>query len=309
MATGCINLVEFVDSRGLNLKADRDNAVVKGVKILGRTSRNNRTYSEAAIASAVPLYEGRQSYVDHPPKGKEGDPRPYRELLGTVQNVHVREGELYGDFHYNPKHELAEQFLWDAEHAPHKIGFSHVCQGRSTNQNGKTVVESILSVQSVDLVTSPATTRSLFESESIDNQEPAAMSLKDLTLEQLKAERADLYESVLTEQANGQAAKAKDVELANLREEVKTLKAEKAAAVLETTIANELTEAKLPESIVTDAFKKSLRALDADGRKAVIDGLKESVEALPVKPQSKEQRLAEGVVQAVDSKALVGSWG
>lgn len=122
------------------------------------------------------------------------------------------------------------------------------------------------------------------------------MSLKDLTLEQLKAERSDLFEAVLTEHANGEAAKAKDAKLAKLEEQVKTLESEKAAAILETTIAKEIEAARLPAAVITEGLKKSLKALDADARKELIGNLQEAAKAIPAgtKPQSKEQRVTEG---------------
>lgn len=305
-----IKLLEFVDSRGLNLKVNREQAVVEGVKILGRTSRNNREYAESAIRGAVSLYEGKQSYVNHPAKGKENEPRPYSDLIGTMRGVHVREGELYGNFHYNPKHALAEQFAWDAEHNPGNLGFSHVAQGRSAVRNGKTIIESILSVQSVDLVTAPATTNGLFE--SVTQTEANAVLLKEATLDQLKTERPDLLKAVLESHANGEAAKAQAAELAKLQEQIKTLEAEKATALLETTIAKEIADAKLPEKLVTEAVKKSLRALDAAARNDVIAALQEAAKVIPnsSKPQSKEQRVTEGAgsyegnSQAVDTKSL-----
>ena len=67
------------------------------------------------------------------------------------------------DFHYNPKHALAEQLKWDAENASENVGFSHDVMARVSRRGGKAVVEEITRVVSVDLVADPATTRGLFE--------------------------------------------------------------------------------------------------------------------------------------------------
>ncbi len=154
-------LTEFVASTAGRL--DRSSAVIRGVKILGRQSKNNRTYTREALSSAVRLYEGAKVNVNHAARNPNG-PRDYRDRIGVMRNVSLRGDGLYGDFHYNPKHALAEQLAWDAEHSPGNVGFSHVVQARISRTGGKPVVEAILHVQSVDLVADPATTGGLFES-------------------------------------------------------------------------------------------------------------------------------------------------
>lgn len=154
---------EFFDSRGQTLRADSVAGVLRGVKLLGLRSRNARRYEEGALRDAIALYEGAKVNVNHP----EGDPlgaRDYRDRLGVVRNVTVRRGEgLYGDLHFNPKHALAEQLVWDAEHAPENVGLSHNVLARTRRDDGGVVVEAITRVQSVDLVADPATTAGLFE--------------------------------------------------------------------------------------------------------------------------------------------------
>jgi len=184
---------EFVDSRGLSMRVDRQNGVLRGVKILGMESRNGRTYLLDALARAAQLYEGAKVNVNHP-KGNPLEPRDYQDRIGVVRDVAVRAGEgLFADFHFNPKHPLAEQLAWDAEHAPENVGFSHNVQARTARQGDVVVVEEILRVQSVDLVADPATTRGLFE-------EMARAPLAGMTLTQLKAERPDLVGQIVQEQ-------------------------------------------------------------------------------------------------------------
>jgi hypothetical protein len=163
-------LQEFCDSRGVSLRVDRTLGVIRGIKILGLASRNGRQYSPEALARAVGLYEGAKVNVNHP-KGHPQSPRDYQERIGVVRNVQHRAGEgLFGDFHFNPKHPLAEQLAWDAEHAPENVGFSHNVQARLNRQGEATTVEEIVRVHSVDLVADPATTRGLFESENTSLQ-------------------------------------------------------------------------------------------------------------------------------------------
>ena len=109
------------------------------------------------------LYEESKVNVNHPKEGPLA-PRDYQDRLGVIRNVKLRSGEgLYGDLHFNPKHALAEQLLWDAQHNPRNVGFSHNVLARLSRDGETTVVEEITKVQSVDLVADPATTEGLFE--------------------------------------------------------------------------------------------------------------------------------------------------
>ena len=157
-------LQEYVSSAGLTLKVDREHGVIPGVKILGLVSKNHgRTYTLECTQHAVALYEGAKVNVNH--SARAGGPRDYRDRLGMVRNVQVNESGLFADFYFNPKHPLAEQLVWDAEHSPENVGFSHVVDASVTRKDGKEVVESIRKVESVDLVADPATTSGLFESD------------------------------------------------------------------------------------------------------------------------------------------------
>ena len=109
-----VSLVEYSDCRGLSVRVDREKGVVRGVKILGIRSKNGRTYLPEALAGAVNLYEAARVNVNHP-KGHPEAPRDYQDRIGQIRNVRCHEGEgLFGDFHFNPKHVLAEQLVWDA---------------------------------------------------------------------------------------------------------------------------------------------------------------------------------------------------
>lgn len=152
-------------------KVDAANNVIRGVKILGLESRNGRYYPSPVLKQAVSLYEGIKVNVDHPAGGDPAKSRSYRERFGLFRNVNFVEGSsggIFGDFHFNPKHPIAEQFLWDAEHQPESVGFSHNAALRmgAADRTGREVVEQIVRVRHVDLVADPATTRSLFESEN-----------------------------------------------------------------------------------------------------------------------------------------------
>lgn len=193
-------LCEFVDSRGVALRVDRRAGVLRGVKILGLESRNGRTYRPEALAQAAALYEGAKVNVNHP-KGGPYAPRDYQDRIGVIRNVAARSDGLYGDFHFNPKHALAEQLLWDAEHAPENVGFSHHVEARTGRSGDRVTVEEILRVQSVDLVADPATTRGLFEGQPSPAGSDGPSDLKGWNVEELRLHRPDLVDALLQEQA------------------------------------------------------------------------------------------------------------
>ena len=156
-------LQEYCDSRGASMRVDAQAGVIRGVKLLGLESRNGRSYLPETLVQAARLYEEAKVNVNHP-KGNPAGPRDYQDRIGTIRGVAMRPGEgLFGDFHFNPKHALAEQLIWDAEHAAENVGFSHNVEARTSRRGDRVVVEAILRVQSVDLVADPATTRGLFE--------------------------------------------------------------------------------------------------------------------------------------------------
>lgn len=199
---------EHVSSRGLKLHVDREKGVIPGVKILGWESRNGRSYLQSGVAKAIPLYEGAKVNVDHAPSGNAN--RGYRDRIGKHINIRAEADGLYSDFQFNPKHALAEQLCWDAEHAPENVGFSHVVEAKVARKNGKAVVEEITKVISVDLVSDPATTKGLFESEQdILESDPALRSLAENSFS-----AADQIRSIIF--AEGQSVDQKKASLADV---------------------------------------------------------------------------------------------
>lgn len=185
-------LQEYVDSGHQRLRVDRSAGIIRGVKLLGLRSRNGRRYQESALAEAVALYEGAKVNINHP-KGHPLSPRDYQDRLGIIRGVELRTSEgLFGDLHFNPKHALSEQLMWDAEHAAQNVGLSHNVLARTSRQGDETVVEAITRVQSIDLVADPATTRGLFEQETA----PPSIPWDALTLEELRLHRPDLLQEV-----------------------------------------------------------------------------------------------------------------
>jgi hypothetical protein len=291
-------LLEFCDSRGVRVRVDRSAGVIRGVKILGLRSRNGREYLPEALSRAAALYEGAKVNVNHP-KGSAAAPRDYQDRIGVVRGVEVRAGEgLFGDLHFNPKHALAEQLIWDAEHAPENVGFSHNVQARTSRRDDVLVVEEITRVQSVDLVADPATTRGLYEA-SGDTIRHAARGVSTPTPVEtsLPADRG--FPSVgSTSSPPGQPrppSAVLEAEVERLRSELQALEARYGAALVEQGISEELAAFGIPASLVTELFRQQLRAAGgADARRQlIVERLQISRVAGAARPTSKEQYLAE----------------
>ena len=190
-------LYETVHMPSDSVKIDREAGVIFGVKIIGCASKNGRHYPNETLREAMPLYENSKVNLDH-----SGDPmktRSYHDRFGMIRNVHLRENDgLYADFWFNPKHSIAEQLLWDAEHSPDNVGFSHNVEAvvnRTARAASGTVniVERIVAVRSVDLVADPATTQGLFESVVSESQSDTAHSITLEQVEQLIEERLQIF--------------------------------------------------------------------------------------------------------------------
>lgn len=286
---------EFVDSRGLSLRVDRDGGVLRGVKLIGLESRNGRRYRPAALEQAAPLYEAAKVNVNHP-KGGPLSPRDYQDRLGVIRDVQFRTGEgLFGDLHFNPKHALAEQLSWDAEHNPRNVGFSHNVLARLSREGDATVVEEITRVQSIDLVADPAATAGLFEQQGDDPVEPIPAAWDALTLATLEVHRPDLLDEIRRQQAarTEQRLEAAEEESRGARRRLAI-----AEALAKRGVAGPATESQ-QRALLGAAFWDALAEAD-DARFDAL--LAERVASLPsgaLPPRSVEQRLGQGARETV----------
>ena len=192
-------------------KVDRENGVIHGVKVLGVKSKNGRTYSPKALASAARLYEGIEVNIDHPDRKNPGRERGIRESFGVLKNASVRDDGVWADLHYVRSHDLAEQITERAERFPDKLGLSHNAAGPTKGSGRNVIIEDVELVRSVDLVTRPATNDGLFESEDPENE-----TMKKTTFGKLIRSIPDshkTYRTVLLEM-EGDMAPAAEMEVA-----------------------------------------------------------------------------------------------
>lgn len=166
MATSC-ELQEAVYQAGTKPVIDKVAGKITGVKILGRESPNGggRIYSDAALREAAACYDGLGVNLNHPDRSTPGKERRVEDGIGWLENIQVRDDGVYGDMAVILKHPYSEAIMEAAERRPDRFGLSHNARGGTSRKGDKTIVESITSVRSVDLVQNPATNKSLFESE------------------------------------------------------------------------------------------------------------------------------------------------
>jgi hypothetical protein len=308
-------LQEFVDSRGVEVRVDRQQGVLRGVKLLGLQSRNGRKYLPDALAAARALYEGARVNVNHA-KGHPLAARDYQDRLGVVRQIAWRTAEgLFGDLHFNPRHALAEQLVWDAEHAPENVGLSHNVQARTVRQGDDTLVEAILKVHSVDLVADPATTAGLFEEvrangATIDTLRGSEVLLASATADQLLALRPDLVQGVV---------ESRNSENAGLRHRIDALTAQATLAERWQLTRKLLAEFQLPdpelragaggdlisqsflEALLAAADPRAMRQLVAERAQLVKSATQIGGLIREGKPASREQQVAGRREEPIDS--------
>lgn len=266
-----------------SLQVDREQGVIRDVKICGRRSRNGRHYSDQALQQVMQEAEGSRVYVDHDsPQEGVVHRRSLRDRFGVLKGTYMRDDGVYArELRYNPEQSLTEQVLWEAENNPGTFGLSiNVRRARLRKTKEGDVVESFEKLRSVDIVSEPATTNGLFESVETDD-----MTLANVTLDQLKAERPDLLESLqasLSQQDEVTTIKAQLQEALSLVESFKT---KEAAAAKRAQILEKLKAAQLDpddKRHVSDVFLKSLQeAADDAALQSLIDDRKALVAGLP----------------------------
>jgi hypothetical protein len=143
---------------------DCDAGVIRGVRVLGRQSRNGREYSDRALAEAAALYQGIGVNLNHPERHETNRERPVEAGFGWLEAVEVKADGVYADLHYLRSHPQAAVIVEAAQRNPKRFGLSHNAEGRLVRRGEKNVVESVEKVRSVDVVQNPATNSGLFES-------------------------------------------------------------------------------------------------------------------------------------------------
>ena len=249
---------------------DKENKIIRDVVLLSRFSANNREYTNDCLNKSIPLFEGIKAFANHSKKGETG--RDIRDLIGKYENIKIVDEKVKGDLSLV---DGTDWLLSIAEKMPDLVGNSIHGQGRWHKSNGKEIIEGLVNLYSVDVVTNPATTVSLFENEEGKQniKEDKVMEWKDISISELQANRLDVYESIIAE-----GVSSRNDEVKTLKEENDSLKQKNDEyAVKESLIAKKvvvekaLSESKLPKEAKTDTFSGILMAVQEkkDGEKVI----------------------------------------
>lgn len=142
---------------------DAEKRTVRQRLIAAGESKNGRVYGDEVLQEAAPLFEGRQTFANHPGKAELRD-RPERSVLdltGWLEGVEYKDGALWATRHFarNPAGESVwslVQSIVEGSAPATLLGASINAVGRGRKENGKLLVEAITAVNSVDDVTTPA---------------------------------------------------------------------------------------------------------------------------------------------------------
>lgn len=148
-------------------------------------------YTPAAFASAAAVMEGAKVRKNHPDRKTPYADRTVDDGLGILRNVRPdSQGRgVRADFHYNRRHPFNAQVVEDVKRRMGQWGFSPNAGGMGSVEGGFYVVEQLASIRSVDLVSDPATTVTLWESKDQPTMTTFAGLLETVVLPKFKGKR------------------------------------------------------------------------------------------------------------------------
>ena len=289
-------------------QVDEEGLILKNVTLLGRVSKNGRIYSEQAMNDAVKLYSNAPYFVNHPTKAEMKENfgvRRVQDLAGKVVNPR-RDGDMVrGDVHLLPNVPATTQILAIAKTMPEQAGNSHRVDARvlKSKSGGPETVEGLNRVFGMELVTAPATTSGLYESEDdppIDEGE----SIMDLN--ELKEKHPDIYKAAVQEGKDTADDASKIAALEAERDEEKKraddLEATDKLRVKTESIQKKVDDAKLPEELVTETFLESLNnAADDATVDALIKDRQEMAKNIKLKAKPKHKQPASDIDQTIEA--------
>ena len=166
-------LMEHVDARPT--RVDTEQGILHDCLLLGPTSKNAVSYPDSTREKAIPLFEGAMVNLSHPqvPTHLERErikalaaPVDWNRRYGKASNVRNTPDGLRGDVRVLRKHPFTETLMEAASSMPELFGFSPLMLGLMAPQRdseGREICLEIKKLRSIDIVTDPGTTRSLFE--------------------------------------------------------------------------------------------------------------------------------------------------
>lgn len=197
------------------VEAKDDGKVWDVIVLRAGLSENGTFYTDRALRESVKVFEGAKVYVKSNDEHIKGGRPDINKLAGWISGVRFVEGRatdsgrLEGQLNLSGKAELRET-LADAwrRGKTDLVGLSIDAVGRTVKplaqrlrEGVKRVAESILKVNSVDLILDPAAGGALVRMvEAANSEEQAEMQLREAMLARIKAKFPNLDAATLTEE-------------------------------------------------------------------------------------------------------------
>ena len=263
-------------------RVDKEAGIIYGVALLQETSKNGRTYTAKARASARSVYEGRPVHINH------GNYEDYGTRNGVTRNIRENKaGVTIGDHHLNLSKPSTAGILEDAEKFPESLAYSHeIPEGgyeAEIDESGHLHVNDLYECDCFAIVTEGGVNKSIKENLSKKEPKVAATEFKPIhtkavlqeayprltkELEECACEKAEqANKEVVTERDQ---LKARVAELEAQIDEQKQV-AESAAKVAK--VAAMATEAKVE---IEESVIESLSKMDGSAAKKIIESMKPS---------------------------------
>ncbi|KKK99313.1 hypothetical protein LCGC14_2634000, partial [marine sediment metagenome] len=261
--------------------------IIRNVSSLGRKSSNGRTYPESVQRAALALFEGARAFLNHPLETLKSEPRDMRDLVGQHRNPRLVGETIFTDL-YLVRNEVVENIILPiARSNPNLIGNSIAARGKI----GPTgTVESITAIRSVDLVTEPATTKSLFEAnknkDNVNNQSKGGneMDIKEILKDAgLTSQLEEHFKAIFKKDQEWNAMEASVVAEKKRADDLQLKLTERDAADVEATKRTDIdaliAEAKIPDEVKDQALKDMLYGKKTlDEAKTILTSIELAVE-------------------------------
>lgn len=196
-------------------------------------SKNKTYYSPSMLSKSTGLFEGAPCFADHDPDNPTN--RSVREVVGWYDGVKYESGiGVTATFHALESQAWFTEMLKESYKRGKTNLFGFSINGVGSKRVGKIggesvfVVEELQKIDSVDAVIRPSAGGRVLRLVASENNDKEELELIDkMTLEELKVQRPDLYETIVTNAVTESDTKMKELEaeMARIQEEAEAAKA------------------------------------------------------------------------------------
>lgn len=178
---------------------DEENGIIHNVLVLGAESPNipmrdgkpiagvtkGTRYTPEAFATGAKVMEGAKVRRNHPDRQKPYAERDTNDDLGVIRNCRPTATGIRAEYHYNRANQFNAELVEDVKRRLGQRGFSPNAVGNFRVEDGVCVIEDIIHVRSVDIVSDPATTVTLWNSKDTAEHQVMTIAFRELIRSQL----------------------------------------------------------------------------------------------------------------------------